>query len=139
MLSKFNFSLPSDVSDNENESQLDKDGDLVVKRLKSKAIEIGSILFFTFVFLLVIDLNDLFLPSLNLIFVEHKVLTNIHHVGYQVWRGALLLADFIIYNEKLFCDKIILEVGSGVGLTSIVAAKYSKEVICTGKFLGFFL
>lgn len=52
-----------------------------------------------------------------------------------MWRGALLLADFIIYNRKLFDGKNILEVGSGVGLTSIVAAKYAKEVICTGKSL----
>lgn len=43
MLSKFNFSLPEDVSDNEGESQLDDDGDLMVKRLRSKAIEIGGL------------------------------------------------------------------------------------------------
>lgn len=46
-LSKFNFSLPDDVCDSDDQSQtmLDKDGDLVVKRLQCKAIEIGRLLF----------------------------------------------------------------------------------------------
>lgn len=103
MLSKFNFSIPDDESDN----QVDNDGDLVVNRLQSKALEI-----------------------------EHKTMTDLHNVGFQIWRGALLLADFIIYNRKLFSDKTILEVGSGVGLTSIIAAKYSKDVFCTDVNIG---
>jgi len=55
-------------------------------------------------------------------------------VGLQVWRGALLLADFIIWKSKEeFENKTILEIGSGVGLTSIVAGFYAKKIICTGK------
>ncbi|XP_063710030.1 methyltransferase-like protein 22 [Culicoides brevitarsis] len=103
MLSKFNFSIPDD----DNETQVDDDGDLVVKRLQPKALEI-----------------------------EHKIMTDLHNVGFQIWRGALLLADFIIHNRSIFKDKVILEVGSGVGLTSIIAAKYSKEVICTDVNIG---
>lgn len=66
-------------------------------------------------------------------FSEHKTLTELRHVGLQVWRGALLLADYILSNPDLFRDKVVLELGSGVGLTSIVACFASKEVICTGK------
>ena len=53
-------------------------------------------------------------------------------VGLQLWRGAFLLADFILANPDLFKDKIILELGSGVGLTSIIASSLAKKVICTG-------
>lgn len=74
------------------------------------------------------------LPSsyVCLLSTEHKKTTVINLVGLQVWRGALLLADFIITNRKELANKKLLEVGSGVGLTSIIAAKYCKEVICTG-------
>lgn len=49
----------------------------------------------------------------------------------QVWRGALLLADYMLVHRKFFENKTILELGSGVGLTGIVAAIYAKRVICT--------
>lgn len=54
-------------------------------------------------------------------------------VGMQVWRSALLMGDFIIENKDIFTsDQIVLELGSGVGLTGIVAAMYCKEMIFTG-------
>lgn len=33
----------------------------------------------------------------------------------------------------MFSNKKILELGSGVGLTSILASAYAKKVICTGE------
>lgn len=66
--------------------------------------------------------------------IEHKKSTNFSLVGLQVWRGAFLLADFIIHNRWHFCTQKALEVAAGVGLTSIVAAQYCREVVCTGKF-----
>lgn len=36
----------------------------------------------------------------------------------------------------MFKNKRLLELGSGVGLTSIIAAKYAKEVICTDVDIG---
>lgn len=56
-------------------------------------------------------------------------------VGLQIWRGALLLADYILHNEKKFKNRKILELGSGVGLTSIVSSLFAREVICTGKWV----
>lgn len=57
-------------------------------------------------------------------------------VGLQVWRGALLLADFILYHGKTyFNEKDFLELGSGVGLTSVIAGIYAKSVVCTGREL----
>ena len=63
--------------------------------------------------------------------LEHRVTTNLQHVGLQVWRGALLLADYILSNPDLFKDKTVLELGAGVGLTSIVASFLADKVICT--------
>lgn len=55
-------------------------------------------------------------------------------VGMQVWRSALIMSDFIMGNRDIFTsEQSILELGSGVGLTGIVAAMYCKEVIFTGQ------
>lgn len=63
---------------------------------------------------------------------EHKKSTVLSEVGLQVWRGAFLLNDFILSNRDLFSNKKVLELGSGVGLTSILASIFAKKVICTG-------
>lgn len=65
--------------------------------------------------------------------LEHLKSTKLDLVGLQIWRGALLLADYILHNEKKFKNRKILELGSGVGLTSIVSSLYAREVICTGR------
>ena len=53
-------------------------------------------------------------------------------VGQQVWRGAFLLSDWLIHNRK-YISKAgkLLELGSGVGLTGIVAGMFTP-VVCTG-------
>ena len=43
-----------------------------------------------------------------------------------------MLADYILSNPSLFKDKIVLELGAGVGLTSIITSFLAEEVICTG-------
>lgn len=68
--------------------------------------------------------------------IEHYVSTRLQHVGLQVWRGALLLADYILSNPDLFKNKVVLELGAGVGLTSIVASFLADEVICTDINVG---
>lgn len=52
--------------------------------------------------------------------IEHHKATDLTLVGLQVWRGALLLADYIFHNRNEFHDKRILELGSGVGLTGVL-------------------
>ncbi|KAG7205441.1 hypothetical protein KM043_007433 [Ampulex compressa] len=68
--------------------------------------------------------------------IEHSMSTELNLVGLQLWRGALLLADYILSNPNLFKEQTILELGSGVGLTSIVASFLAKEVICTDISVG---
>ncbi|XP_065085563.1 methyltransferase-like protein 22 [Ochlerotatus camptorhynchus] len=87
--------------------ETDKDGDLIVERRKKGVIEI-----------------------------EHLKSTKLDLVGLQIWRGALLLADYILHNEKKFKNRKILELGSGVGLTSIVSSLYAREVVCTDINVG---
>lgn len=71
--------------------------------------------------------------------IEHINRTSLNMVGMQVWRSALLMGDFILENRDIFSsDQIVLELGSGVGLTGIVAAMCCKEIIFTGKFCYYY-
>lgn len=67
----------------------------------------------------------------NTICIEHKISTSRELVGLQVWRGAFLLADFILHKWEQFQDKNIVELAAGVGLTSIVAGFISRNVLAT--------
>ncbi|PFX31866.1 Methyltransferase-like protein 22 [Stylophora pistillata] len=60
-----------------------------------------------------------------------------------VWRGALLLSDFLIYNEESTIISEIhvipirydgcfgLELGAGLGLCSIILGRVAKRIFCT--------
>lgn len=76
--------------------------------------------------------QTIFLP----IPTEHHNSTDLTLVGLQVWRGALLLADYCLHERQQFAGKRIMELGSGVGLTGIAAAMYADRVICTDINLG---
>lgn len=87
---------------------VDKEGDLILSRRKRNEIKI-----------------------------MHRKATNLTLVGLQIWRGAFVLADFLIYHRKQMAKKRLLELGAGVGLTSIAAAVYAqKDIICTDINLG---
>lgn len=60
--------------------------------------------------------------------------TKLCDVGRQVWRGALVLADFLLYHRKRFEGSVMLELGGGVGFVSIVASQFCSTVFCTGKW-----
>ncbi|EEB12510.1 conserved hypothetical protein [Pediculus humanus corporis] len=105
VISKFTFTCPTDIEVKTPEKDLD--GDYILDRGNSK------------------NLIE------KVIYLEHSVSTEIKLVGLQIWRAALLLSDFIIYSQKLFEGKTVLELGSGVGLTSIVAGMFAKEIIST--------
>lgn len=60
-------------------------------------------------------------------------------MGLQVWRGAFLLADFLLHHAtkedtdfKICKDDIVVELGAGTGLTSIVAGMVAGHVVSTG-------
>lgn len=49
-----------------------------------------------------------------------------------MWRGALFLADYILFQWDLFQGCTVLELGAGTGLASIIAATVAQTVYCTG-------
>lgn len=106
----------------------DDDSDVIVPRRKNECIEIG---------MLIMNLKLSKMTISQNLFLEHKKSTVLSEVGLQVWRGAFLLNDFILSNRNKFSNKKILELGSGVGLTSILASTYAKRVICTGLWKEF--
>ncbi|XP_061080448.1 methyltransferase-like protein 22 isoform X1 [Conger conger] len=67
----------------------------------------------------------------DVLIIEHTMATPMEDVGKQVWRGAILLADFILSQPILFQGATVLELGAGTGITSIVAATLAKRVYCT--------
>uniref|UniRef100_A0A3Q3WZG7 Uncharacterized protein n=1 Tax=Mola mola TaxID=94237 RepID=A0A3Q3WZG7_MOLML len=69
--------------------------------------------------------------SSDVIRIEHTMATPLEDVGKQVWRGAFLLADFILSDPAMFAGATVLELGAGTGLTSIVMATMARTVYCT--------
>ncbi|XP_056144478.1 methyltransferase-like protein 22 [Lampris incognitus] len=67
----------------------------------------------------------------NFIRIEHTMATPLDDVGKQVWRGAFLLADFILSHPTTFQGATVLELGAGTGFTSVVMAAVAKRVYCT--------
>lgn len=66
--------------------------------------------------------------------IRHAGATVLGDVGLQVWRGALLLADYLLAPAMAgkLCDATVLELGAGCGLTSIAAALGgASTVYCT--------
>jgi predicted nicotinamide N-methyase len=47
-------------------------------------------------------------------------------VGLIPWTAGFVLAEFVVSNSELFSEKVCLELGSGVGLTGIVALKTTR-------------
>nr|XP_050860915.1 methyltransferase-like protein 22 isoform X2 [Vespula vulgaris]XP_050860916.1 methyltransferase-like protein 22 isoform X2 [Vespula vulgaris]XP_050860917.1 methyltransferase-like protein 22 isoform X2 [Vespula vulgaris]XP_050860918.1 methyltransferase-like protein 22 isoform X2 [Vespula vulgaris] len=130
-ITQFIFKCPSYMIKSKSKSKIkaieyDEDDDLNIDRDEESVLYIG-------IYFLYINLSKI----LKLLFIlEHSVSTELQMVGLQVWRGALLLADYILSNPDLFKEKIIMELGSGVGLTSIIASFLAKEIICTDINLG---
>jgi hypothetical protein len=48
-----------------------------------------------------------------------------------VWRGALLLADYILSNEGRFRDVDGVELGSGPGLAGLALSCFAQRVFLT--------
>lgn len=66
------------------------------------------------------------------IVVRHALETRLRDVGLQVWRGALLLADFLLARPDLLRGAAVLDLGAGCGLTSVAAARAgARTVFCT--------
>ena len=45
-------------------------------------------------------------------------------VGKQPWRGALLLGDWLLHHARGLADAVILELGTGLGVAGMLAARH---------------
>lgn len=69
--------------------------------------------------------------STDALTIEHTMATPLGDVGKQIWRGAFLLADFILSDPGQFAGATVLELGAGTGVSSIVMATAAKMVYST--------
>ncbi|XP_070811072.1 methyltransferase-like protein 22 isoform X1 [Pituophis catenifer annectens] len=67
----------------------------------------------------------------NIVKIEHTMATPLEDVGKQVWRGAFLLADYILSKQDMFKGCTALELGGGIGFVSIIMSKAAKTIYCT--------
>jgi predicted nicotinamide N-methyase len=49
----------------------------------------------------------------------------------KLWLAAIGLSEFILLHPHYLQDKTVLELGAGLGLPSMVAARYAAHVLCT--------
>ena len=63
--------------------------------------------------------------------LRHSLATPLRDVGQQVWRGSLLMADFITSQREQLRGKLLLELGCGVGLVGLTAGSLNIRTICT--------
>lgn len=102
VVSQFTFTLPPSTP------KYDEDGDLVLDRRQTTQK-----------------------GKSHMLQIEHSDKTVLDLVGLQIWRGALLLADWLIYDSRsLSGSTTVMELGSGVGLTTVVASMFAP-VVCT--------
>jgi Lysine methyltransferase len=48
-----------------------------------------------------------------------------------VWRGALVLADYVLANSASFRGTVGLELGAGTGLAGLSLARFARRVVLT--------
>lgn len=65
---------------------------------------------------------------------EHAMSTTLDSVGLQVWRGSLLMADYLLCQDSRLDGSVVLELGAGTGLVSLIAAQGAQCVFCTGQY-----
>ncbi len=49
----------------------------------------------------------------------------------KIWPSSVALADFINKHHQIFKNKNIVELGAGIGLPSMAAARYAHSITCS--------
>jgi hypothetical protein len=70
--------------------------------------------------------------NIIVITLHHHRLTSLQNVGLQIWRATLLLSDYLIYlyydKSNRVNEKVIVELGCGVGLLSIITSIINDKI-----------
>lgn len=59
--------------------------------------------------------------------IQQKSKTSLEFVGEQLWRGSLILSDYLIWKHNTFENCVLFELGSGVGFLSIIASHLRRS------------
>ncbi|XP_063285534.1 methyltransferase-like protein 22 [Pelobates fuscus] len=112
---------------------VDDDGDLVVSRRLNTKEEHNCSRDVVFPTILTIQNGngEDYYQRNEVVKIEHTMATTLDDVGKQIWRGALFLADYILWKQDLFRGSTVLEFGAGTGFTSVVMATVAKRVYST--------
>jgi methyltransferase-like protein 23 len=49
----------------------------------------------------------------------------------KIWPAAIAMAEYLVLHPGLAKEKKVLEIGAGLGLPSLIAARYAATVTCT--------
>ncbi len=49
----------------------------------------------------------------------------------ELWPSAIAMSQYLIENNDLLIGKSIIEIGSGLGLPSIVVGEFANNILCT--------
>ena len=60
--------------------------------------------------------------------VRHTNKSTISQVGLQIWRGSLVMADYLIHRSHSLSDTIIIELGSGCGVIGVILGLLNNRV-----------
>ena len=82
--------------------------------------------------------GDLDPPRRRTLLVEHARATPLADVGLQVWRGALVVCDWLLAEDaaRPWRGSTIAELGGGVGAVSCLAAALGATALCTDGHRG---
>ncbi|CAN6220677.1 unnamed protein product [Urochloa humidicola] len=95
---------------------VDEDGDLVLDRRRRRNKHVRS------------DYHQLT--------IQHGVTSSLKCVGLQVWKAALLLADFVLHKSFTSSDfdgVTAIEVGAGTGLVGLALARVARRIFVTDR------
>jgi predicted nicotinamide N-methyase len=76
--------------------------------------------------------GDLILKRRHTLVIEHEMKTILDFVGLQLWRASFLLVDYLLNNiDEIIRDKIVVDLGAGLGITSFFCSLYADTVYST--------
>jgi predicted nicotinamide N-methyase len=75
--------------------------------------------------------GDISPPRRPFMSVEHEMSTSLDLVGLQLWRASFYLVDYLFNNLGLIENKCVVDLGAGLGLTSLFVSIFARKVIST--------
>jgi predicted nicotinamide N-methyase len=67
----------------------------------------------------------------GVLLLEHSMETTLLNVGLQLWKASLYLSEYVLSNWECFNRKVIVELGAGVGILTIISSLFAEKVIST--------